>query len=102
MSSKLTGVFIVLLVGVLIAAWWFAGQQPSPNAHIAYNNSGQQPQGAGVQPQSAQNSVAPTPDVSDEGLTNALSDIDSQIQNLDTDAANVDKGLDDQPIPQAQ
>ena len=80
---------IVLVIIVVIVAgifYWRNGQSISP---------------------SMQESNAPIDlstisktDTSNVSLNKDMSAIDSQLNALDTDASNIDQGLNDQPIPQ--
>ena len=53
-------------------------------------------------PPVASDTATPASDTSDDAIKADLSAVDAQIQGLSTDTANVDVGLNDKPVSQAQ
>ena len=91
MSQKVV-IGIIVVVVLLGGLWWFASQQGVPavnpgNMPAAGNNTNN---GAAISGRST----------SDASLNQDLSNVDSQMNGFSADSANVDKGLNDQPIPQ--
>ncbi len=59
------------------------------------------PQAGGTE-QSAANAPSVTSGTTNADLENDLNTFDSQMKSLNSDSANIDQGLNDQPVPQAE
>ena len=77
----------VLVAVIVFGWWWYADRGADPGL----------PQGP--QGQQGQDGTGPSAIVSDEELSGAAADIDAELQALDSDAAGIDQGLNDEPVP---
>ena len=92
MNSTSKKIVVIAIIVILIAGllWSIIGLpiSPAPTANQSNNQ--------GVSGQN--NNVQQPQDSSDASLDQELSQMDSQMQDLNSDASNVDQGLNDQPL----
>ncbi len=89
-------VFFIVLVVLVIGGWWyFSGTPvtvPTPPTTSMVPPEPTKPAGPDLSPAG----------VSDAALNQDAADIDQEIIALGTDTQNVDQGLNDQPVSQAE
>lgn len=84
-TKWIIGIIIVVALGV--ALWWYMQQNPAPAP------------GPAAQTQAA--ATNPAADTSDAAITQDAAAVDAQMQGLNSDSANVDSSLSDQPVQQS-
>ncbi|MFH1246239.1 MAG: hypothetical protein V1489_00495 [Candidatus Liptonbacteria bacterium] len=92
MSSKIWAWAAGIVVVVALIGWAMVR-----NTNVSTNNEANQ-SGAGTGATVTNSST----DTSNAALDKDLSNIDSQLNGLASDTANIDQSLNDQPIPQGQ
>lgn len=100
MSTKSSIITLIVIVALVLIGWWYLASQAP--AGSGYNVT---PAAQSVE-SGQSSSVAATPtaanDTSDAALNQDLNAADMQTTNLNADASNVDRGLNDQSVPQGQ
>ena len=108
-SSKIwiaIGVIVVIIIIILAVVGWSSNQVPTTNSTTASaTNGGANPSNTqGVDqnaPLMSKTSAASSVGVSsNSSLNQDLTNIDTQLNGLNTDSASADQGLNDQPVPQ--
>ncbi|MDE2213231.1 MAG: hypothetical protein KGJ34_01735 [Patescibacteria group bacterium] len=92
-----TGIIIVIIIVGL--GWWLYASREGMNSGASgepyQNNASTSPSNAGTLPTSQSNT-------SDAALNQDTAAIDAQMQGVNSDSANVNQSMNDQPVPQAQ
>ncbi len=101
---------IVAVVVVVIAggAWWWSGmsQSQNPSQGLGQTNTPVPAPVAETNPTSTTNpttAAAPLPSGnSDQAISQELNMADAQLNGFTSDSANINQGLNDQPVQQSQ
>jgi hypothetical protein len=98
-TSKITIGVIIVIIAVIV---WFlmAGKNP---VSVQPTSSAPAPQNAPAPASTSSEGLSTSPtDTSNAALNQDLTSIDAQLNGLASDSANIDQGLNDQPVSQGQ
>ena len=97
-TAKIVLWVVVLIIVIVVIAWFVISQGTSaPTAPTAQNA----PATNGAPSASGSLSTSPA-DTSNAALNQDLTSINSELNGLASDSANVNQGLNDQPVTQGQ